>query len=79
MLTLDVNGDGACFVSINQLADDCELAAETVRRRSAWLEQIGVLIRRPQFIDEYGRRNSDVAGDGPLMRLYWLWRLIPTR
>lgn len=62
MLTLYVNGDGVCFVSIPQLADDCELAGETIRRRLAWLEEVGALARRAQWIDENGRRNGEGRG-----------------
>jgi hypothetical protein len=62
MLTLYVDGDGGCFVSINQLAEDCEFGAETIRRRLAWLESIGVVVRMPQWIDEHGRRNADAKG-----------------
>lgn len=62
MLTLYVNGDGACFVGISALAEDCELAQETVRRRLAWLEEIGAITRFPQWLDENGRRNSEGRG-----------------
>ena len=62
MLTLYVNGDGSAYVSAAQLADDCELAHETIRRRLAWLEEVGVIVRRPQWIDESGRRNSEAKG-----------------
>lgn len=58
MLSQYVDGDGYCFVSIPTLADDTELAASTVRNRLAWLEEIGAIARLPQWIDEYGRRNS---------------------
>lgn len=62
MLTLYVNGDGICFVSIVQLAEDCEFAAETVRRRLMWLESIGAIVRMPQWRDELGRLNSEGRG-----------------
>jgi hypothetical protein len=62
MLTLYVNGDGICFVSLAQLAEDCEFAAETVRRRLMWLESIGAVVRMPQWLDENGRRNSEGRG-----------------
>jgi hypothetical protein len=62
MLTIYVNGEGACFVSASALAEDCELALETVRRRLAWLETIGAITRLPQWIDENGRRNGDGRG-----------------
>ncbi len=61
-LTLYVDGDGACFVGIDQLADDCELSPDTVRRRLTWLEEIGALSRLPQWIDARGVRNSDARG-----------------
>ena len=62
MLTLYVNGDGSCFVGATALAEDCELAIETVRRRLSWLETIGAIVRLPQWLDEHGRRNSDARG-----------------
>lgn len=62
MLTLYVDGDGGCFVSIPTLADDTELSAQTVRNRLAWLEQVGAIARLPQWIDEFGRRNGDGRG-----------------
>jgi helix-turn-helix protein len=62
MLTLYVNGDGSCFVSIAQLAEDCEFAPETVRRRLLWLESIGAIVRMPQWRDESGRLNTEGRG-----------------
>jgi hypothetical protein len=62
MLTLYVDGEGSCFVSIEQLAEDTELAADTVRKRLAWLEAIGALARFPQWVDASGRRNGDGRG-----------------
>jgi hypothetical protein len=61
-LTLYVDGDGFCYVAIPTLAEDCELSDDTVRRRLAWLEEIGALTRRPQWIDERGLRNADGRG-----------------
>lgn len=61
-LTLYVDGDGFCYVGIEQLADDCELSADTVRRRLAWLEEIGAIARRSMWIDERGVRNPDGRG-----------------
>lgn len=61
-LTLYVDGDGFCFVGIDQLAFDCELSADTVRRRLRWLEDIGAIARRSQWIDASGVRNSDERG-----------------
>jgi hypothetical protein len=58
MLTLYVNGEGRSFVSVPTLAEDCELAPDTIRRRLAWLEEIGAVVRMAQWIDENGRRNS---------------------
>lgn len=62
MLTLYVDGEGAAYVAIPSLAEDCELSADTVRRRLAWLEGIGAIVRIPQWIDENGNRNG--AGKG---------------
>jgi hypothetical protein len=61
-LTLYVNGEGMCFVSLAQLAEDTEFAPETVRRRLIWLESIGAVVRMPQWLDENGRRNADGRG-----------------
>jgi len=62
MLSLYVDGDGVCFVSIPTLAEDCELSPDTVRRRLAWLEEIGALRRSAQWIDEYGNPNPNGRG-----------------
>lgn len=62
MLTQYVNGEGSCFVGIPTLAEDCEFAQETVRRRLAWLESIGAIARFPQWIDEAGKRNTEGRG-----------------
>jgi hypothetical protein len=62
MVSLYVDGDGYCFVSIPTLADDTELSTQTVRNRLAWLEQVGAITRLPQWIDEYGRRNGEAKG-----------------
>ena len=62
MLTLYVDGEGCCFVSIPSLAEDCEMYPDTIRRRLAWLLEIGVISRTPQWLDAQGRRNS--AGPG---------------
>ncbi|MGK7056916.1 helix-turn-helix domain-containing protein [Bradyrhizobium sp. 1050_B9_N1_2] len=62
MVSLYVDGDGYCFVSIPTLADDTELSTQTVRNRLAWLEEIGAIARLPQWIDEYGRRNGEGKG-----------------
>lgn len=61
-LTLYVDGDGFCFVGIEQLADDCELSADTVRRRLVWLEEIGSISRQSQWIDASGVRNGEGRG-----------------
>jgi Helix-turn-helix domain len=62
MLSLYVDGDGVCWVSAQTLAEDCELSDDTVRRRLAWLDEIGAIAKSPQWIDEEGRRNG--KGDG---------------
>jgi hypothetical protein len=62
MLTLYVNGDGVCFVGIEQLAEDSELSAATVRSRLKWLEDVGAIARFPQWLDHNGKRNSDARG-----------------
>lgn len=62
MLTLYVNGEGCCFVSIQRLADDCEMSEDTVRRRLVYLETIGAIVRFPQWRDDQGRRNGEGRG-----------------
>jgi helix-turn-helix protein len=57
-----VDGDGLCWVGIPSLASDCDLSPDTVRRRLAWLEDIGAISRHAQWIDEYGRRNGEGRG-----------------
>jgi len=57
-----VDGEGYCFVGLPSLSDDCELAMETIRKRLAWLEEIGAIARFPQWIDENGRRNGEGKG-----------------
>jgi hypothetical protein len=61
-LTLYVNGEGACFVGIDQLAADTDLSVDTVRRRLVWLEQVGAIVRLQQWLDQNGRRNSEGKG-----------------
>lgn len=61
-LALYVNGEGTCFVGVDQLAEDTDLSADTVRRRLVWLEQIGAIVRLAQWIDENGRRNGEGRG-----------------
>lgn len=61
-LTLYVDGDGYCFVGIEQLAYDCELSADTVRRRLVWLDEIGAIARQSQWLDSSGRRNGEGRG-----------------
>lgn len=62
MITQYVSGEGTCFVGVKALADDCELADETIRRRLGWLEGVGAITRMPQWVDESGRRNSEGHG-----------------
>ena len=59
-LSLYVNGEGCCYVGIDQLAEDTDMSANTVRRRLLWLDQdhVGAITRIPQYIDEYGKRNG---------------------
>ncbi|WXC93431.1 helix-turn-helix domain-containing protein [Bradyrhizobium sp. 27S5] len=57
-----VDGEGMCWVGIPQLAMDCDLSQDTVRRRLAWLEDIGAIGRTGQWVDENGRRNGEGRG-----------------
>jgi hypothetical protein len=61
-LTLYVNGEGCCFVSLDQLAEDTDLSIDTVRRRLVWLDSVGAIVRMHQWIDANGRRNSEGRG-----------------
>jgi hypothetical protein len=62
MLSLYVDAEGACFVSIASLAMDCEMSPDTVRRRLAWLEEVGAIARTAQWLDENGNRNGSGRG-----------------
>jgi hypothetical protein len=61
-LSLYVNGEGVCFVGIDALADDCDLSPDTVRKRIAWLDTVGAIVRLAQWIDADGKRNSEGRG-----------------
>jgi Helix-turn-helix domain len=63
-VTLYVNDEGSCFVGITTLADDTELSQNTIRRKLAWLEEIGAIKRAPQWLDARGRRTSDPLRGG---------------
>lgn len=73
-LTLYVNGEGEAFVGIEQLADDCELSADTVRRRLVWLEEIGAIMRVPQWIDSKGNRTAAEGGKRTTDLIALLWQ-----
>ncbi len=62
MLTLYVDYEGVCWVSATALAEDCEISDDTVRKRLAWLDEIGAIAKTPQWIDASGRRNGDGNG-----------------
>lgn len=62
MLTIYVDMNGSCFVGIETLAEDTELSTDTVRKRLAWLEQVGAIARLPQWVDGSGRRNGEGRG-----------------
>jgi hypothetical protein len=61
-LALYVNGEGCCFVGLDQLSEDTDLSADTVRRRMVWLEQVGAIVRLPQWLDANGVRNGEGRG-----------------
>ncbi|WP_316234644.1 hypothetical protein [Bradyrhizobium sp. SZCCHNR1020] len=61
-LAIYANSEGVCFVGIDQLAEDTDLSADTVRRRLVWLEQIGAIARLAQWLDANGRRNGEGRG-----------------
>lgn len=54
-----VNDTGSCFCGLSTLAQDTELSEQTVRNRLRWLEEIGAVLRIPQWLDEHGRRTYD--------------------
>jgi len=63
MLAQYVNGEGHCFVSVNHLAEDCDLSRRSAQRYLQWLEDDAKVIRRvPQFRDAQGHRNSTGIG-----------------
>jgi len=57
-----VNGEGSCFVGLDQLSEDTDLSVDTVRRRLVWLEQIGAIVRFSQWRDANGVLNKDGRG-----------------
>jgi len=61
-LTLYVNDEAACFVSIGQLAEDTDLSDDTVRKRLKFLEDVGAIVRFPRWRDENGRANTEGRG-----------------
>ena len=61
-LALHVDYEGKAFVSIGQLAEDCDLSEDTVRRRLKFLEDIGAIVIFPCWIDSQGRRNTEGRG-----------------
>jgi hypothetical protein len=67
-----VNLDGICFVGIDQLAEDTDLSTDNVRKQLAWLEEVGVIARIPQWIDANGRREGESRGKRPLDEIHLL-------
>jgi hypothetical protein len=63
-LALYVNAEGACFVGLEALCDDCDLTENTVRNRLNWLEEIGAIARYPVWMDGHGRRTRDPESRG---------------
>lgn len=61
-LALYVDGEGRAFVGIDQLGEDTDLSADTVRRRLVWLEQVGAIVRLQQWLDANGVRNGEGRG-----------------
>lgn len=57
-LVLHADAEGVCFPSIGRLAQITDLDPSTVRRRLGYLQEIGVISRLPQYIDENGVRNG---------------------
>jgi DeoR/GlpR family transcriptional regulator of sugar metabolism len=62
MITLYVDGEACCFVSITALAEDCELSPDTIWRRLAWLESLGLITRTPQWLDSPRPAQQHRAG-----------------
>jgi hypothetical protein len=60
-LTHYVNDKFECYVGIDTLAADTDVHPDTVRRRLALLEQIGAIVRTPQWLDN-GQRNAEGRG-----------------
>lgn len=61
-LTLYVNDEASCFVSIGQVAEDTDLSDDTVRKRLKFLEDVGAIVRFPRWRDESGRANTEGRG-----------------
>jgi hypothetical protein len=57
-----VNDEGRCHCGIATLAQDTDLSETTVRSRLRWLDDIGAIVRVPQWLDEHGRRSYDHHG-----------------
>ncbi|WP_338833267.1 helix-turn-helix domain-containing protein [Bradyrhizobium septentrionale] len=77
MLTLYVDAEGTCFVSIPSLAEDCELSPQTVRRRLSWLQEIGAISRQDQWIDDQGNRNGNGRGKRTTDKIRLLYDVDP--
>jgi hypothetical protein len=57
-----VNDEGSCYCGIGTLAQDTDLSENTVRSRLRWLDDIGAIVRIPQWLDDRGRRTYIVGG-----------------
>ncbi|WP_420133970.1 hypothetical protein [Rhodopseudomonas sp.] len=61
-IALYSNDEGSCIAGIGTLAEDTDLSPDTVRKRLAFLEEIGAIIRLPRFLDDKGRANTEGRG-----------------
>lgn len=61
-IALYTNDEGSCIAGLSTLAEDCDLSEDTVRKRLKFLEDIGAIVRLPNWLDDSGRRNSEGRG-----------------
>jgi hypothetical protein len=61
-IALYTNDEGSCIAGLSTLAEDCDLSEDTVRKRLKFLEEVGAVVRLPNWLDDSGRRNSEGRG-----------------
>lgn len=61
-IALYSNDEGSCIAGIGTLAEDTDLSPYTVRKRLAFLEEIGAIIKIARWLDDKGRPNTEGRG-----------------